>query len=69
MCLRDDDSPLLEFCFYIYFSHFAKLYDRLKIYQIWQSTLVRHGRRRGPQCLRPNRHGARQLAAGHGCWT
>jgi hypothetical protein len=31
----------------------------LKIYQIWQSTAVRHGGRGGPQRFRPNRRGAR----------
>jgi hypothetical protein len=58
-----------NFVFIFIFSHFAKLYDRLKIYQIWQSTVVRHGGHHGPRCLRPNRHGAWQLAGGHGGWT
>jgi hypothetical protein len=42
------------------FNHFAKLYDRLKFWQIWQPTVVRHTattarhngfqrNRRGPQ--------------------
>jgi hypothetical protein len=29
--------------------HFAKLYDHLKFFQIWQPTAVRHGGRRDPQ--------------------
>jgi hypothetical protein len=35
--------------FFIYFNHFAKLYDRLKIYQLLQSTAVRHSGRRAPR--------------------
>jgi hypothetical protein len=43
--------------FYTLFNHFAKLYDRLRIYQICLPTAVRHGSHCGPRCLQPNRRG------------
>jgi hypothetical protein len=49
-----------------YINHFAKLYDNLKIFQIWQPTAVRHG----VYNLTAVAHGGWWLLGNlHGGWT